>query len=318
VLYLALLLLGVQVKQDRDHLAGSILAVEEPEAHLHPHVQRVLFAYLLRSTAVIVTTHSAQIASVTNLESIVLLKRERDETTALRAVSPVMTPQQRQDLERYLDVNRADILFSRGVILVEGPAEQYVVPAVASDCEFSLDHFGVTVCSVDGTDFTPYVLLLRSLEIPHVVVTDGDPNSEGTLVGITRGIRLVEDASVEGVVEPDDPGLEVDTSEIERLAASGVFVSHSTLEIEYAKVAGAALQATYEDLTASKVKRARFQAELASAGVGDREADKRLVNRIEGVGKGRFAQRLVAHLNGHEHPPYIVQAIDYLRARISE
>jgi putative ATP-dependent endonuclease of OLD family len=35
---------------------------------------------------------------------------------------------------------------------------------------------GITVCSIGGTNFTPYVKLLATgLNIPHVILTDLDP-----------------------------------------------------------------------------------------------------------------------------------------------
>lgn len=52
-------------------------------------------------------------------------------TTARTAISADLTSDEIEDLERYLDVTRAEALFSRFVILVEGIAELYLLPALA-------------------------------------------------------------------------------------------------------------------------------------------------------------------------------------------
>lgn len=320
VLYLALLLVQRDKQRDRNLVADSILAVEEPEAHLHPHVQRSLFSSLMANTSVIVTTHSPSIASVAPLASIVMLREasgpEGVRSELRRAVSSEMSAQQRDDLERYLDVRRADILFARGVVLVEGAAEQFVVPAVAQSIGLDLDVLGITVCSVEGADFVPYRLLLAALEIPHVVITDGDLDKAGRLVGLKRGARLLSAAEVEGALKLYD---DEDDNELRSLLAdAGIFVNHSTLEVEYAIASPETLQAAYGELEPSAFKRAAMVTALEGAGNDDRDLDRKLTGRIGSLGKGRFAQRLASHLETAEHPDYLVDALEHLKSLMAE
>ena len=125
--------------------------------------------------SVVLTTHSPHIASVAPLRSLVLLRETTDKGSVGSSLAALeLTDDEVEDLERYLDVTRAELLFARGVILVEGDAEKFLVPEFASELDIALDQFGVSVCSVSGTHFKPYAKLLTALSIPFSIITDWD------------------------------------------------------------------------------------------------------------------------------------------------
>jgi len=74
-----------------------------------------------------------------------------------------------------LQEDRSDMLFARAVILVEGQAEYFALPAFARTLGLPLDAAGVSVVFVNGIgNFGAYHALLDALGIPHVVMMDGD------------------------------------------------------------------------------------------------------------------------------------------------
>lgn len=317
LLYLALLLEQIAAQEAAKEIVTTILGVEEPEAHLHPHLQRVLFRHLLDDDRpLVVTTHSPHLASVAPLSSITLLRDIGGESVGFHTRSLDLDEGVEADLERYMDVTRAEMLFAKGVILVEGAAEEFVIPAFALEQGFDLDAHGVTVCSVRGTDFQPYRQLLgtNGLNIPNVVITDGDPDLDGRFEGIARGRDLVGRKTLARV----DAALANDDLDEARRALRGgnVFVGETTLELDLVVAARDAMYDAYAELEPSTTKRTNFGRDLDAVSSGDETRAQAVIDRLNKIGKGRYAQRLAGHLQGIQRPEYIERAIARIRSKV--
>lgn len=204
VLFIAceLLLLG------SDDEAVRVLLIEEPEAHLHPQRQLRLMQFLQErvaaaqesghSTQVIVTTHSPNLASVIDLESLVLIQGgkafplERSNTLLSRSDYPF--------LQRFLDVTKANLFFARGVLIVEGDAENVLLPTVARLLGCHLTEHGVSIVNVGGTGLGRFARIFQrkdperdgQIDVPVACVTDLDVMPESA----PRVLDLIADGEV--------------------------------------------------------------------------------------------------------------------------
>lgn len=169
------------LKDDTD--GGLKLAlIEELEAHLHPQAQLRLISYLQNEynendVQIIISTHSPILTSKINLKNLILMKNGTGFDLA-----EGMTGLQKGDylfLQRFLDSTKANLFFAKGIIMVEGDAENILVPILADILGYPLEKYGISIVNVGSTAFLRYSgIMVRKdgadIGIPVSVITDCD------------------------------------------------------------------------------------------------------------------------------------------------
>jgi putative ATP-dependent endonuclease of OLD family len=164
-----------------------IMLIEEPEAHIHPQRQLLVIDYLQKKALdkgiqILITTHSPQLASVINLSNLVLIKDRK-----AFSLGPDYTELDSGDyrfLERFLDATKANLFFSKGVLIVEGDAENILLPTIAKLIGRDFTRSGVSVVNVGHTGLGRFSRIFRrkegaspvgvNIKIPVACVTDLD------------------------------------------------------------------------------------------------------------------------------------------------
>ena len=198
LIYMSLLLAKMQADADGNYMGDNakvypILAIEEPEAHLHPAMQYKFLKFLDKNLKVdhkvrqiFITTHSSQITAAVKLDNIICLHKGEDGVTNVCYPGKVFTDsdedkKSKNYVQRFLDATKSDMLFARKVILVEGIAENLLMSTLARYDGKSLEDQHVAVVNINGRYFNHFVKLFNIESSPNAIpkkvacITDRDP-----------------------------------------------------------------------------------------------------------------------------------------------
>lgn len=312
LIYLTLKLLEFKYQKEKQSFA-NFLVIEEPEAHIHTHIQKTLFDRLnYADTQIIYSTHSTHLSEVCNVENINVLGRQAGACEAFRP-SAGLGGAEIGNIQRYLDAVRSNLLFAKSVVLVEGDAEEILIPTLVKKVlGVSLDELGISLINIRSTGFQNVAVLFHDHRIRKrcAIVTDLDDAFIDTAADPLDGPRELK---------AKQKALAAQASGLARKAALAAFTAGNvwvsthfadyTFEVDFVAVGNAGkvvsvLGQVYSDPPTIALAKAELENhDIAVAGT-------RTLTMANHLGKGWFAI-LLGKVIDHKTiiPDYILDAV---------
>lgn len=180
-LFMATELLHLRKSGDNLH----VCLIEELEAHIHPQAQMKVIDGLLKENTVqfILTTHSPNITSKIKLgdqsngNNILMCKHK-----CVFPLGPGYTKLNEKDykyLDHFLDVTKSNLFFAKGVLLVEGWAEEILLPILAKKIGIDFTQKEISIINVGSTAYLHFAKIFMPLQgmenlVKCAIITDLD------------------------------------------------------------------------------------------------------------------------------------------------
>jgi len=169
------------LKYSEENVKSLVLGIEEPEAHMHPHLQRSFIKKLKRkqkelkdkgySAQMLLTTHSPSILSQIDKSEITIIKKENGiynpinlNNRFLEELEQEVSPRQIKHFD-YIFRMYPEIFLSKNIIIVEGKTEFGAFPEFAKIIkDVDLDELGISIINAESKDaIKPLYLILKKI-----------------------------------------------------------------------------------------------------------------------------------------------------------
>ncbi len=305
LIYLSLKLLEYKYRKSDDTFANFLL-IEEPEAHIHTHIQKTLFDNLdFTETQIIYSTHSTHISEVSRISSMNILAKKKNYAEVYQPAKN-LDPKWVTKIERYLDAVRSNLLFAKGVMLVEGDVEEILIPIIIKQVlGLSLDELGISIINIRSTGFKNIATLFHDDRI-------------------NRRCSILTD--LDKAINEEDKGAEEKGSarkrELDEFSKNNDWISpfyaEHTFEVDFVTYNNEfEVKKLIPEIYSNAATKKKAKKDLDSDEV--KKYGKRVLTMASNVGKGWFAIMLGKHITFETNiPEYILDALIFAKTDFKE
>ena len=165
----------------------TIVAVEEPENHISPHllgrvVENLNLISIKENSQTILTSHSPSIVKRIEPENIRYFRIcKKNECTKVKSI---ILPDKKKKAEQFKFVKEAvlaypELYFANLVVLGEGDSEEIIIKKMIELKEESVDSSEISIVPLGGRHVNHFWRLLNDLEIPFITLLDLDRERYG-------------------------------------------------------------------------------------------------------------------------------------------
>ena len=183
-----------EIDTDYEHISFNhkppiltIIALEEPENHIAPHLIGQLTTNLKKiasksNAQTVFTSHSTAIIKRFDPEKLRYFRLDvKDCTTRVRSIT---LPDKEKLADQYKFIKEAikaypELYFAKLVVLGEGDSEEIILPKVWNAKNGDVDTSGISVVPLGGRHVNHFWRLLNDLNIPYITLLDLDKEREG-------------------------------------------------------------------------------------------------------------------------------------------
>lgn len=152
-----------------------IVALEEPEAHLHPNAVRALWKTIEGIDGQkLVATHSGDLLSEVDVHAIRRLYKKNGQVFVGAMPWGILDERQLQKFDYFVRRTRGELFFARVWILVEGETDVIILSGAARALGIALEQAAVRIVDYAQSDLSIFIAAADSLGIQWHVFSDGD------------------------------------------------------------------------------------------------------------------------------------------------
>ena len=158
-----------------------IIAIEEPEAHLHPNAQKQIYTQINKMPGQkIISTHSPYVAACADLFELRNLYKKEGVIFCGSLDRNELDEENKRCLYQKVIKTKGEVLFSKALVLFEGETEDQAFPIFAEKYYGpNVISFGLDFVSVEGCgNYYPFLYLAQKFHLPWFIFSDGEETAK--------------------------------------------------------------------------------------------------------------------------------------------